>query len=313
MLKGIGLKLAATFVFVVMWALVKAAAPKFPASEIVFFRSAFAMATLAVWLAARGEWPDALKTARPLGHIGRSLAGSAGIFANFIALALLPLADATAFTFVAPLIVAPLAIVLLGEEARLVRTAAVAVGFGGVLLMLSGQFGEGLSSWLGAVVALAGAGASAIAIIQTRRLTRSEATGAIVFYFSSVTTTLSLAILLVAEFWPRGWPMAEFVAGQRLVGPGALEFLALVGIGVLGGCGQILMTQSYRFADATIVAALDYSAMIWATGLGFVVFGETPTQTVLLGAGVVVAAGVAMLWGERRARVIRVGIPAGRA
>src|SRR5579871_4703040 len=125
MLRGVGLKLGATFGFAIMWALVKAAAPAFPASEIVFFRSVFALFTLALWLRLRGQWPDALKTKRPLGHIGRSLAGSGGMFASFTALALLPLADATAFTFVTPLIVAPLAVVLLGEEARLMRLGAV--------------------------------------------------------------------------------------------------------------------------------------------------------------------------------------------
>ena len=83
------------------------------------------MATLAAWLASRGEWPAALHTTRPLGHIGRSLAGSCGMFASFIALALLPLADATAFTFAAPLMVVPLASVVLASSS-LARAAAVA-------------------------------------------------------------------------------------------------------------------------------------------------------------------------------------------
>src|SRR5271165_5525864 len=116
MLKGIGLKIGATFAFALMSGLIKAAAPVFPGSEVVFFRSIFATATLAGWLAARGEWPAALRTTRPLGHIGRSLAGSCGMFANFLALALLPLADATAFTFATPLMVVPLAAIVLGEE-----------------------------------------------------------------------------------------------------------------------------------------------------------------------------------------------------
>ncbi|MBV8106630.1 MAG: hypothetical protein JO223_18765 [Hyphomicrobiales bacterium] len=73
MLKGIGLKIGATFAFALMSALIKAEAPVFPVSEVMFFRSIFAMATLAGWLAARGEWPAASRTTRPLGHIGRSL------------------------------------------------------------------------------------------------------------------------------------------------------------------------------------------------------------------------------------------------
>ena len=143
MLKGIGLKIGATFAFALMAALIKMAAQVFPVAEVVFFRSIFAMATLAAWLAWRGEWPAALRTNRPLGHIGRSLAGACGMFANFIALALLPLADATAFTFATPLMVVPLASIVLDEQVRLARAAAVAAGFVGVLVMLSGHLGEG--------------------------------------------------------------------------------------------------------------------------------------------------------------------------
>jgi drug/metabolite transporter (DMT)-like permease len=196
MLKGIGLKIGATFAFALTSALIKASAPVFPVSEVVFFRSIFAMLTLAAWLASRGEWPAALRTTRPLGHVRRSIAGSCGMFSNFVALSLLPLADATAFTFATPLMVVPLASIVLGEEVRLTRALAVATGFVGVLVMLTGHLGQGAAvatSRIGAIVALFGAGSAAVAMIQTRRLTRSEATGAIVFYFSSVTTVISLA------------------------------------------------------------------------------------------------------------------------
>ncbi len=314
MLKGIGLKIGATFVFALMWALIKAAAPTFPVSEIVFFRSVFAMATLAAWLASRGEWPSALRTARPLGHIGRSLAGSCGIFGGFLALATLPLADATAFTFVTPLMVVPLASILLGEEFRLARAGAVAFGFAGVLVMLSGHFGPGLGdagSGIGVTAALVGAGAGAIALIQTRRLTQSEATGAIVFYFSSVTAVISLAIL-IAGFAPFGnGPIANLIASQRFVAPGPLALASLVAVGLLGGCGQILMTHCYRFADATVIAAFDYTAMIWAAALGYVVFAELPTVRVLIGAAIVVAAGGGLLaWEHSRREIV---LPSDRA
>src|SRR5271157_3539006 len=227
MLKGVGLKIGATLAFAVMSALIKAAAPVFPVSEVVFFRSIFAMATLAAWLASRGEWPSALRTTRPLGHVGRSLAGSGGMFGNFLALSLLPLADATAFTFATPLMVVPLASVVLGEEIRLTRAAAVAVGFAGVLVMLSGHFGEGAGGGappIGAIVALSGAASAAVAMIQTRRLTQSEATGAIVFYFSSVTAAISLGLMVVAALWPERAAFADLAAGQRFVAPSALEF-----------------------------------------------------------------------------------------
>ena len=184
------------------------------------------------------------------------------MFANFIALSLLPLADATAFTFATPLLVVPLAAMTLGETVRPYRWAAVGLGFVGVLVMLSDDLGQGAGATagysLGAAVALAGAFCSAVAMIQTRRLTRSEATGAIVFYFSTVTAAISAALLILAAVWPSGAPGADFFAGQKFVAPSALEFCLLVSIGLLGGAGQILMTHCYRFADASIIAAFDY-------------------------------------------------------
>ena len=125
MLRGIVLKIAATFAFAAMSAIIKSVSVRFPVGEVVLFRSIFAMATLVVWLARRGEFPHALSTRRKLGHIGRSIAGSGGMFANFIALSLLPLADATAFTFATPLLVVPMAAMTLGETVRPYRWAAV--------------------------------------------------------------------------------------------------------------------------------------------------------------------------------------------
>ena len=139
-------------------------------------------------------------------------------------------------------------------------------------------------------------------MIQTRRLTKSEATGAIVFYFSSVTAVISLMLLVAAAAWPEDGAFYGLAAGQRFVIPSALEFAGLAAIGLLGGCGQIMMTHCYRFADASVVAAFDYVSMIWAAALGYLVFAETPTPSVLTGSGVVVAAGIALLWREHQAR-----------
>jgi drug/metabolite transporter (DMT)-like permease len=309
--KGIALKVAATLAFSIMNALIKAASARFPVAEVVLFRSLFAILVLLVWLWRRGELPESLKTRRPFGHVGRSIAGSGGMFASFVVLSLLPLADATAFTFVTPLLVVPLAATLLGEVVRPYRWAAVALGFGGVLAMLSDRLGGGVESpnaSLGVTVALAGALSSAVAMIQTRRLTLSEPTGAIVFYFSSVTSVLSAALLVVFALWPAGSPGGAFAASQGFVAFDGRGFLALAAIGVLGGVGQILMTHSYRFADASIIAAFDYVAMIWAAALGLAFFGEAPTPRVVLGAVVVAGAGLFVVWRERARRRIAVAV-----
>jgi drug/metabolite transporter (DMT)-like permease len=309
-LKGVALKVAATFVFALMSATIKAEAARYPVGEVVLFRSLFALVVLVAWLASRGEFPAALHTRRPLGHIGRSLAGSGGMFANFVALSLLPLAAATAFTFATPLIVVVLAALVLHETVRGYRWAAVGFGFVGVIVMLSEHLGDGASNaasaaTVGALVALAGAVASAVAMIQTRRLTQSEATGAIVFYFSSLTGVVSALVLILAAVWPASAPGAAFAIEQRFAEPSLLDFFMLAAIGLLGGAGQIMMTHSYRYADASIIAAFDYTSMLWALALGLALFGESPSPRILLGAAIVVASGVFVLWRERRLSVIR--------
>jgi drug/metabolite transporter (DMT)-like permease len=219
------------------------------------------------------------------------------MYASFLALGLLPLADATAFTFATPLMITPLAVVLLGEAAPLYRWGAVGAGFVGVIIMLSDHLGAASPArGLGSAIALSGAFCSAIAMIQTRRLTRSEPTGAIVFYFSSVTMTVAALSLVLAALWPE----APWIGAQRFVAPGPSEMLALVVIGIFGGTGQILMTQSYRYADASVIAAFDYVSMIWASALGFWLFGEAPTPAVLIGAGLVAGAGAYVVWWIRR-------------
>jgi drug/metabolite transporter (DMT)-like permease len=315
MFKGIALKIAATFAFALMAAAIKSAAARYPVGEVVLFRSVFALFVLVFWLASRGEFPAALHTRRPFGHVGRSLAGSGGMFANFAALSLLPLAAATAFTFATPLIVVVLAALVLHETVRAYRWSAVGFGFVGVIVMLSenlGNFGgssQGAAAGLslpaiGALIALAGAMTSAVAMIQTRRLTQSEPTGAIVFYFSSLTGLMGAFVLAVAALWPAQAPGAAFVAAQRFVAPTLIDFGMLGLIGLLGGAGQIMVTHSYRYADASIIAAFDYAAMLWAVGLGLLLFGETPSPRILAGAAIVVASGIFVLWREYRLRRI---------
>ncbi len=307
MLIGILLKVLSTMAFTAMSIGVRAAAPSCPIGEIVFFRSAFALVVLLVWLRISGGFPAHLATRRPLGHLGRGLSGSAGMFANFLALSLLPLADATAYFYVSPIFVTLIAALALREKVHVTRWIAVAIGFAGVLAMLSAHFGLSLGKsasapGIGAVVALSGAAFAALSIIQTRRLAMSEYTAAIVFYFTCLTTFIGALMLLLPHFWPKGAYGAEFLASQAYVAPGAREWLALVGVGVAGGCAQILATQSYRFADASLLASFDYLAMFWALLASLALFGEWPSGSVLAGAAAIVGSGLLAIVGERRPR-----------
>jgi drug/metabolite transporter (DMT)-like permease len=218
------------------------------------------------------------------------------MFSGFAALAYLPLQDTIAIGYASPLIVVVLAALVLKETVRLYRWSAVAVGFVGVLIMLSphlsgGSLARGLDAGpaIGAMFCLLGACCSAGATIQIRRLTASEKTGAIVLYFSILTTLLGLSTIVL------GWRL-----------PDAEDFLLLVVIGILGGIGQILITQSYRYADTSILAPFDYTTMIWGLLLGWFVFGDLPSLTVSIGGIIVAAAGLFVIWRERQLGLERV-------
>jgi drug/metabolite transporter (DMT)-like permease len=288
-LKGILLKLISALMFAVMQALVRLLGDNIPLGQVVFFRAAFAVVPVVVIYALRNELRTAAHTERPFGQIGRGLVGAAGMFCNFGALARLPLAEVTAISFASPLVVVALAALMLKERVRFYRWSAVGVGFLGVLVMLAphldpAQIATHTSTQLiGAAFALTGAFTNAAAVIQTRRLTDTETTSSIVLYFSLVCSAAGLATL------PFGWIM-----------PSGFELAVLVSIGLLGGIAHLILTESYRLAPASVVAPFDYSAIIFAFLLGYAMFGEVPTAVVVVGAVIVVAAGLFVLWRERQ-------------
>jgi drug/metabolite transporter (DMT)-like permease len=293
---GIALKVLSALAFTLMSAGVKTLSAGYPIGELVFFRSAFALVPLLAWLAWQGDLVNAVRTSNIAGHLLRGLIGTCAMFAGFVALSHLPLPDAVAIGYAAPLITVVLAAVVLKETVRAYRWTAVVVGFAGVLIMLTPHFGasalaRGLAGGpaLGVVFALFAAFCAAGATIQVRRLTQTEKTGAIVLYFSLLTTILGLATIVL------GW---------RMPGPGDLGLLVVTGI--LGGVGQILLTQSYRYADTSLLAPFEYTTMIWALLTGWFVFGELPQNAVTVGAVIVSAAGLFVVWRERRLELIRV-------
>src|SRR5712671_5189792 len=189
--KAIGFKLISALLFAAMSALVRQLGDVAPIGQMVFFRSAFAILPVVVIYAIRGELYTAVRTGRPLGQLGRGSLSVCGMFSNFSALTRLPLADATAISFASPLITVALAAVVLKERVGIYRWSAVLVGFAGVIVMVVPHFGAGhykagaaAIAAVGATLALASAFCNAGTVIQTRRLTQTETTSSIVFYFS---------------------------------------------------------------------------------------------------------------------------------
>lgn len=300
-LVGIAFKLGSAFSFSCMGACVKMAAVvsgavQFPVGEIIFSRSFFALIPLFVWLAATGALRSAFVTENRMGHIRRGIVGSLGMAFGFAGLAYLPLPDATAISFAAPLFSTVLASLVLGEVVRLFRWSAVLLGFVGVIVMLWPHLSAeallsagGTERARGAAFALTGALAAAFALIEVRKLTWSETTGAIVLHFSLLTTVLGVVSLLGGAIDPAfAW-----------VTPDAKQALFLVLTGISGGFGQIFLTEAYRRAPASLVAPFDYTAMIFAIVWGYMLFGDWPEPLVLLGAGIVTISGIAVIWRER--------------
>jgi drug/metabolite transporter (DMT)-like permease len=288
--KAVLLKLASAMFFAVMSALIRYVGDVVPLGQIIFFRSAFAVLPVVLIYAWRRELKAAVRTNRPLGHLTRGLISIAGMSLNFAGLARLPLVDAIAIGFATPLVTVGMAAVILKERVRIYRWSAVIVGFGGVLVMLTPHL-DVVQSWgtapsvatVGAICAVCAVFANAGSVIQTRRLTDTETTPAIVFYFSLICALGGLLTL------PFGWHV-----------PNATQMAALATIGICGGLAHLLLTESFRFAPASLLAPFDYTAMLWAFVLGYLMFGEVPTVEVFIGAAIVTAAGLFVVWRERQ-------------
>jgi drug/metabolite transporter (DMT)-like permease len=287
--RGIALKVASTLVFTLMLVCVKAVADRVPPGEIVFARSFFALVPIIAMLLWQGQLSSAVKTSHPWLHVSRGTVGLLSMAFNFTALAFLPLPEAMMIGYAAPLMIVALAALILGERVRIFRWTAVAVGFVGIVVILwprltlvrSGVFED--AALIGAVLALLSAFFSAFAAIFIRRMTQTESTGTIVFYFALWSSLLALLSV------PFGWVL-----------PGPSDAALLILTGLLGGVGQILMTAAYRAAAAATIASFDYLSMLWGVALGYVFFREVPTFSVVIGGTIVIAAGIFIIFRERR-------------
>jgi drug/metabolite transporter (DMT)-like permease len=203
------------------------------------------------------------------------------MFAFFTAVTMIPLADMTAIGFTAPLFLTVLAMVFLGEQIHRFRWTALGFGFLGVFIMISPHLSFAQGTSLGALLALCAALFSAIAMTILRKMSAREHAITITFYFS-LTFTLCAGLTAL-----QGWPM-----------PTPTQWLLIILSGLFGVFGQLVMTYSYSFAEASTVAPLDYSNMIFSVILGYAFFGEVPTLSVWIGTPLVVGAGLLILWRE---------------
>ena len=276
---GILLRVLAMALMAVLAAIVKACAERgVPVLEIIFFRNAFAFipVMLYIW---RTSGFGVLRTRRPGAHLTRSAVGLTGMICGFTAVSLLPLTQSTAISFSAPLFMVALSALILKEPVSLHRWLAVAVGFVGVLIMVHPDPRQFVG--VGVLFAIAAAIGAAGANIAIREISRTEPGPTIVFYFTLAGAVVGLASL------PFGWVMPSL---------GVLGLL--VAAGLIGGTGQLLLTEAIRRAPVAVVAPFDYTQLVWAGLIGFLVWGETPAMLTLIGAMVVAASSTYILWRE---------------
>ena len=264
-----------------MAACVKRLGDGIPSGETVFVRGIISVVVLAI-IAWHMQGLHLLKTNNLRSHALRSLSGTVSLFCWFTALTLIPLADFTAINFAAPMFLTLLAMLFLGERIHRYRWTALAIGFLGVLIMTAPHLTFGSGS-LGVALSLGAAVFSALAMMFLRSMSGSggEHPLTITFYFSVTSMTCGAATAL----W--GWSM-----------PTGQQWLLIVLIGLLGVTGQLLMTLSYRYAEASTIAPLDYTNLLFAVAFGYFIFGETPHVSIWVGAPLVIAAGLIILWRE---------------
>ncbi len=271
---GILYMVASVFLFSIQNAIGKWLAQSYPIPMLVFFRSAIALLP-SYLLVMRAGGVRVLRTNRLGAQFGRAAIWGGSNVASFFAYHLLPLADAVALTFAAPLFLTALSWPMLKERVGRERWIAVLVGFAGVLVMARPS---GAGNWAGMAFALSCAICNAVGTLSVRGLTRTEATASIVFYTALFMTLGALPVL------PFYW-----------VAPDPLGFALFCSLGLIGGVSQYWTTQALYYAPAAAVSPFNYTALIWGSLLGFIVWDEVPTLSIVIGAAIVTLAGVYLL------------------
>ena len=278
-LAGIAMMLVGIAGFAVMDATIKWLTADYPVPQVIALRSWFGLPIL-IMLAMREGGLPALITHRPLVHFGRYGLVLLLSLSFFWALSAMKLVDAVAIAFAAPIIITALSVPLLKEVVGPRRWIAIGVGFCGVLIML--RPGIGVFQWA-ALAALGSAVVYALLMVTTRVYKSTESTAALMLY-PQLGMSIS-GIIMVNFFW---------------VTPTMLDLGLFALAGFFGSIGVMCLTHAFRLAPVASIAPFEYTALVWATLLGFLVWGELPDGVTLVGVSIVVASGLYIIYRETR-------------
>ncbi|MGI9301768.1 MAG: DMT family transporter [Gammaproteobacteria bacterium] len=277
---GIAFVLMAVFILTGQDAIIKWLVRDYPLLQIMFIRSVFMIVPAFALLHAKGNLA-ALKTKRPGGHLLRLVFHFFGFLGFFFALSRMPLAETMALGMTAPLFITLFSGLLLGETVRWRRWLAIFAGFAGVLIIM--QPGGGPLDTLGVGAVMIFAVCYALWTIQTRHLSSTETSDVIVFFGAAG------FMIVTGFFMPFVW-----------VEPTAFGLGLLMLLGLIATAGHYCLAQAYRHAPAHVIAPFEYTGLIWAIILGFIVFGDLPSAWMIPGAALVIGSGLYIFQREHR-------------
>ena len=278
-LPAIGMRLLSVVIFALMNSAIKLAERHDASvSEILFFRQ-FGACLLVSGVIAAGPGLPSIATRRLPAHVVRAIVGLSAMAFTFNGIVALPLAEATTIGFTVPIFATILGALVLREPTGWHRWAAVAAGFLGVLIVAQ-PGGDHFPLW-GAGCALAGAFGTASVSILLRQIGKTESALTTVFWFSA------LSLIPLSLFYVQAAQSHDLVA-----------WVCLASVGIFGGLAQIAMTTSLRLGPVSVVVPMDYSSLLWATLLGWLVFDTLPAEATWFGAPIIVASGLYIVWRE---------------
>jgi len=281
--RGILSMLLAVATFCLMDACMKALTPHYPAMQIAALRGLTSLPLIAAWALLDGGARQLVRVRWPL-HLLRGVLSVLMLAAFAYGLKTLPLAEAYSLFFVAPLLITALAVPILGERVGWRRWSAIAIGLVGTVIVLRPS-GAGMLS-LGGLAVIAAAAAYALSAIVVRVLGRTDSTQSMVFWM--------LAMLSL---------IATVLASPQWVTPRVEHAWLLSALAVTGAVGQWGITDAFQRTPASLLAPLEYTALVWGLGLDWLLWDALPDRTMLIGASIIVVAGLYLLRRERDPQV----------
>lgn len=275
---GIGCALGAFFMFAVMNVFAKKLAVHHSVIEVAFYRNVIAVLPLLFMIYFMGRKDILEIRTSPKAIVARSVIGTISLAVTFGAFAAMPLADATAFLFTASLIIPVFSYFFLKEHVGKYRWGAILIGFAGVLVMLKPT---GQVNFDGVTLALSAAFLHATLQTILRALGKTEKPETVTFYFVFIGTFVSLIPMPLVFTMPL-WSDVPYI----------------IGVGLTGVVAQFLLSNAYKYAQASSVTVFNYSGIIWATLFGWMFWNEWPDDAILIGGGIVIASNIFIFYRE---------------